>query len=169
MSAHRFHEQVWPLRDRLYRVALRLTGERAEAEDVVQETMIKIWEQRGGLSDINNVEGWCTRLVRNLGIDKIRSRQRRGIADLEKAGDPADMSAGPVRRLQSKDAMDKLERAMATLPEQRRTILQLREIEGYSYREIAETLDISVDQVRTDIHRGRNALRKSLQNCKCYV
>ncbi|MEM9834863.1 MAG: sigma-70 family RNA polymerase sigma factor [Bacteroidota bacterium] len=162
MSAQRFHEQVWPLRDRLYRLALRLVGEGAEAEDVVQETMIKIWEKRTDLDEIHNLEGWCMRLVRNLGIDKLRSRQRKGLTSLDQAALMQENGAGPARQLEGKDAMEQLQKMLQNLPEQRRLVVQLREIEGLSYKEIAAALDISVDQVKTDIHRGRQQLRRTL-------
>lgn len=169
MSAQRFHNQVWPLRDRLYRLAFRLSGEKAEAEDIVQETMIKLWEDRNGLDEIKNIEGWCVRLVRNLGIDKIRSRKRKRLTDIDQAGAVVERSANPERQLEGSDTMDQINRLIQKLPEQRRMVLQLREIEEMSYKEIAEALNISVDQVKTDIHRGRQYLRRALTQNGCHA
>ncbi len=162
MSTQIFQQQVWPLRDRLYRMAFRLLGERAEAEDVVQEVMIKLWERREELPNIQNVEGWCVRIVRNHGIDRYRSRKRRSSTGLEQAAELADQAPDPALQLQTSDMQERIHRLIQGLPEQRRLVLQLREIEGLSYREIAEQLRITLDQVRTDIHRGRQALRAAL-------
>ncbi|MEL6140780.1 MAG: sigma-70 family RNA polymerase sigma factor [Bacteroidota bacterium] len=151
------------MRDRLYRLALRLIGEQTEAEDVVQETMIKIWEDRDKLARINNLEGWCTRLVRNLGIDRLRVKQRRPSLDIEKAFHLTDDRPDVHRQVETKESMAEIERLLLSMPEQRRLVIHLREIEGLSYKEIASQLDISLDQVRTDIHRGRLYLRKALR------
>lgn len=169
MSAQRFHDQVWPLRDRLYRIALRLSGQQDEAEDIVQETMIKLWEDRSGLEQIKNIEGWCVRLVRNLGIDKLRSRQRKRLTDIDQAVTIAETSANPEKQLEGNDTMDQINLLIQQLPEQRRMVIQLREIEEMSYQEIADTLDISVDQVKTDIHRGRQYLRLALTQNGCHA
>ena len=163
MNHQRFQEQVWPMRDRLYRLALRLIGEQAEAEDVVQETMIKIWEDRDRLGRIQNLEGWCTRLVRNLGVDRLRVKQRRPSINIEKAYHLADVQQDVHRQVEGKESMAAIEQLLQTMPEQRRLVIHLREIEGLSYKAIASQLDISLDQVRTDIHRGRQFLRAALR------
>jgi len=163
MNAQRFRDSIWPQRDRLYRLALRLVGESTEAEDVVQETMIKLWEDRNRLAEVNNLDAWCTRLVRNLGIDRLRSKQRRRNQPLEAAPQVADRAPDPIKSLQAADLKSHIDRLMMKLPEQRRLVLHLREVEGLSYREIADQLGISLDQVRTDIHRARQFLRAALQ------
>ena len=163
MNHQRFQEQVWPMRDRLYRLAFRLMGERTEAEDVVQETMIKIWEDRDQLARINNLEGWCTRLVRNLGIDRLRVKQRRPAMNIEKAYHLVDTRQDAQQQVEGMESMAEIERLLLQLPEQRRLVIHLREIEGCSYKEIADQLGISLDQVRTDIHRGRKFLRTALR------
>ena len=168
MSTQIFQQQVWPLRERLYRVAFRLLGERAEAEDVVQEAMIKLWERREELATIKNVEGWCIRIVRNHGIDRYRSRKRRSSSGLEQAAELADPTPDPSAQLQTRDMQTRIHRLIQQLPEQRRMVIQLREIDGMSYREIADQLKISLDQVRTDIHRGRVALRAALLKNPCH-
>lgn len=162
MSTQIFQNQVWPLRDRLYRLAFRLLGERSEAEDAVQEAMIKLWERREELTSVQNVEGWCVRVVRNQSIDRYRSRKRRSTAGLDQAAELVETTPNPAAQLQTRDMQERIHRLIQGLPEQRRMVLQLREIEGLSYQEIADQLRISLDQVRTDIHRGRQALRKAL-------
>lgn len=168
MSTQRFRDHIWPLRDRLYRLAVQVVGERAEAEDVVQETMIKIWEKRDSLDQINNLDAWCARLVRNLGIDRYRSRKRRAQINLDQAATVADAAPSPVGHLQARDLQHQIDHCMQQLPTQRRMVIHLREVEGLSYKEIAQTLEISLDQVRTDIHRGRLFLRNALQEHQCH-
>lgn len=166
MSTKRFHEQVWPLRDRLYRIALRLLGEQATAEDMVQESLIKIWEKRAELGHIQQPAAWCMRIVRNRCIDWLRSPKRLLSGELAAAHYLPDQQADPLALLERKDQMSLIAAALAALAPQRRQVVELREIEGLSYQEIAEIMGISLDQVRTDLHRGRLQLRQLLQTEK---
>lgn len=168
MSTQIFHRQVWPLRERLYRVAYRLLGERTEAEDVVQDTMIKLWEKRAELGTINNVEAWCIRLLKNQGIDRFRKLQRRNTQGLDETHDLPSRDMNPNKKLQQQELRQHIHAVIQALPLQRRMVVHLREIEGQSYQEIADALDLSLDQVRTDLHRARKSLRAALSKNICH-
>ncbi|MEM6396743.1 MAG: RNA polymerase sigma factor [Bacteroidota bacterium] len=168
MSAQIFHTRVWPLRDRLYRLAYRLLGERTEAEDVVQETMLKLWEKRTDLIEVNNVEAWSFRLLRNQSIDRYRSLKRRTTQDLANAPEPVSNASNPSQQIEQKELRQAIDQIIQGLPEQRRMVLHFREVEERSYQEIADMLDISLDQVRIDLHRARKALRTQLIKNPCY-
>lgn len=166
MSTQRFYEQVWPLRDRLYRTALRLLGEPATAEDMVQESLIKIWEKRHDLPEVKQPAAWCTRIVNNRCIDWLRSQKRHPSMELSAAQMMADQQPNPQELLEKNDNKTIVTAALSALSPQRRQVVELREIEGLAYQEIADILGISLDQVRTDLHRGRLQLRKLLQTEK---
>jgi RNA polymerase sigma-70 factor (family 1) len=159
-----FREQIWPIKDRLYRLALRLVNDRAEAEDVVQEVMIKLWRQGQELHLVQNLEAWCFRLTRNLALDKLKGGyQKRRVALPESLRD-SPSAQRPDQQLEWKDTYEHIQQVIRSLPEQHRLVVHLRDIEGLSYQEIADALDMSMPQVKTNLFRARQVLRKSLQN-----
>jgi RNA polymerase sigma-70 factor (ECF subfamily) len=168
MNSENFREQVWPLRDKLYRIALRVLGAVDEAEDVVQETMIKLWEQRADLNGIQNLESWCVRLTRNLSIDKQRGGYRKRRTDLDAVSTYGIADSDPAQRAQVKDTWEHVDRFLREMPEPRRSILHLRDVEEYTYQEICDTLDLSLSRVKIELHRGRKHLREALLKSESY-
>jgi RNA polymerase sigma-70 factor (ECF subfamily) len=168
MNSEYFREQVWPLRDKLYRISLRVLGAADEAEDVAQEAMIKLWEQRTELRKVNNLESWCVRLARNLSIDKLRSGYRKRRTDLAEATTVRTADSDPARRAQVSDTFARIDRILQAMPEPRRSILHLRDIEEYTYQEICDALDVTLSQVKIELHRGRKHLREALVKSESY-
>lgn len=163
MENFSFRTTVLPLSDRLYRLALRITMNRAEAEDVVQDTLLKVWEQRSEWEQINNLEAYAIRICRNRAID-ITKRIGRSTKSLDEASDVQ----GPVLNIHStieaREQLSLVRRLMDSLPEVQRTIMLLRDIEGESYQEIAQMLDINETQVKVYLHRARTKIKERLQN-----
>lgn len=152
-------------RDRLYRLALRVTGDGGEAEDVVQEVLIRGWQKREEIVRLENPPAWLLRMTRNRAIDCLRSRQARDT--YERAAAPLDRSMlTPHRLVESEDTLDHIHRLLQQLPPDQRSVLQLREVEGLSYREISEATGLSLDRVKVYLHRGRNQLRQLLLAAK---
>ncbi len=168
MSWTEFREHIWPFKDRLYRLALKVVGDSAEAEDVVQEVLVKIWRQEGDLALIKNLEAWCLRLTRNHAIDKLRGGYRKRRTDLEHAPVMVATSASPARQAEWRDTYGHIRKMMKGLPEKQRLVIHLRDIEGHSYQEIAETLDITMAQVKTNLFRARKAIREQLLKTQSY-
>ncbi len=155
-----FKEHIWPLRDKMFRLAHRITLSQEEAEDVVQDTMERLWRERDSISLINSIEAWTLRLVRNLSLDRLKRSGRNTVAlDAERDATPTPTTD---QQLEMKEQMRLLREAMDRLPEVQRTIMQLRDIEGKTYTEIAEILQISESQVKVYLHRGREKVKKSL-------
>ena len=161
MTLDSFKIEILPLKDKLYRFSLRILGNHAEAEDVVQEVMIKIWKDRENLSAIKNLEAWCMRLTKNLSIDKTRGKHF-NLNAIPENYDVVQIAAGPQKLAELNDAMDKVKRLMEELPETQKMAMQLRDIEGLSYKEIASILEIGLDQVKVNIHRARKYIRLKL-------
>lgn len=154
-----FDELVSGLQSKLYRFALRITGHTAEAEDVVQEVFIKLWNQRQDWESLRNAEAWCMHLTRNLSIDRYRKYQRQqGLlqqnAHLQGHVSPEEQHA--------QEAVDQIRRYMLQLPEKQRMIMHLRDIEGMSYEEIGEALEIPLEQVKVYLHRARQKIKEQL-------
>jgi len=158
-----FNQQVFPIRHKLYRFALRITGNIHEAEDIVQEVLEKVWktdETQANL--VQNWEAWCMTLTRNRSLDKNRARNIRRTQALENTPERLTPDANPAQALESQDAIAHIRQFMQELPEKQRLVMHLRDIEEHSYEEIAEVLNISMEQVKVNLHRARKAIREKL-------
>jgi RNA polymerase sigma-70 factor (ECF subfamily) len=155
-----FQEQIFPIRHKLYRFALRITGNSHEAEDVVQEVMEKVWKSAPEHSEtVLNWEAWCMTLTRNRSLDKTRSQNLRRTASLDGIIEQKTDSASPAQMAENKDLAARVKQMMQELPEKQKLVMHLRDIEELSYDEIAETLSISLEQVKVNLHRARKAIR----------
>ena len=161
-----FKTEVLPLKNELYRLALRITLNHAEAEDVVQETMLKVWNRREQWSQIESMEAFCLTICRNIALDR-QKRMDNQSASLDEHSDRPDNSYGanPETQAEQRDRLALVKRLMEQLPEKQRTCMQLRDIEGKAYKEIASVMGISEQQVKVNIFRARQTIKqKFLQN-----
>ena len=156
-----FQSDILPLKNELFRMALRITHNREEAEDVVQETMIKVWNRREQWSQLESIEAFCLTICRNLALDKLR-RMDNQVQSLDGVTDPTDLShsSNPEQIAILNDRTRMVRQVINELPERLRTCMQLRDIEGKSYRDIATILDITEQQVKVNIFRARQAVRE---------
>ncbi len=158
-----FQEQIFPIRDKLYRFALRITGNTHEAEDVVQEVLEKIWKTPEAQSEqVLNWEAWCMTLTRNRSLDKARAQTQRRTTTLDGLGERPGVSTNPAQAVETRDLAEIVRRMMQELPEKQRLVMHLRDIEELSYEEITEVLNISLEQVKVNLHRARKAIREQL-------
>jgi len=149
------------MKDKLYRLALRLLQNVQEAEDVVQETMIRIWGKREEWGQWQSLEAYCMISVRNSCLDRLRKQQLRPAGE-EKAWNIISPDKDPHEKMMAKEAFIQIRKCMDELPQNQQLVIQLREIEGFSYNEIAEVLDMSLDQVKVNLFRARNAIKRSI-------
>ncbi|WP_235295792.1 RNA polymerase sigma factor [Portibacter marinus] len=163
MQLKEFEEMVLPFKNKMYRLALRIVGSVHEAEDVVQEVMIKVWKKRDQLENVRNVEAWCMTLTRNEAIDATRSKHRRTVG-IETQYDMHDESVSAQKQLETNETVNRIKRYIDALPENYRTVVHLRDIEEMSYDEIAEVSGFTKDQVKVYLHRGRKKLREQILN-----
>ncbi len=154
-----FRTTVLPLSDKLFRLALRITMNRAEAEDVVQDTLLKVWEHREEWEQINNLEAFAIATCRNRALDVMKRAGR----NTEKLDEMAHFSSQtPQEQLEAIEQISLVNRLMDDLPEVQRIIMLLRDIEGKTYQEIAQTLDISETQVKVYLHRARTKIKERI-------
>jgi RNA polymerase sigma-70 factor (family 1) len=160
MSIEVFKERILPMKAKLFRFAFRLLQNVQEAEDVVQDVMAGVWMRREEWAKWKSVEAYCMTAVRNNCIDRIRKRQVR--REQERAFPQASGEMDPYEKMMGKEMISRIRRCMAALPENQQLVIHLREVEGFSYNEIAEVLQISLDQVKVNLFRGRHAIRKTI-------
>jgi RNA polymerase sigma-70 factor (ECF subfamily) len=161
MSLQTFTNEVLPLKDKLYRFALRIVKDGPEAEDIVQEIMIKVWDKRQDWPKWSSIEAMCMTMTRNLSIDRTRSKHRK-VSDLPEGYDVVEDSATPEQATSSKDMLNHITRIVDQLPEKQKSVIQLRDVEGYTYQEIADLLEIPLSQVKVNVHRARIFLKNEL-------
>ena len=157
-----FRNDILPLKNELYRLALRITLNPAEAEDIVQETMIKVWNRRDQWDEIESIEAFCLTICRNLALDKMHKMENQNQSLDEGVHDAPDrsFSSNPEEQAMQQDRLALIRRLIDALPEKQRTVMQLRDFEGKSYKEIAGIMAISEEQVKINIFRARQAIRQ---------
>ncbi len=169
-----FSEQAMPLMDSLYGAAMRMTRNKADAEDLVQETYLKAYRGFGGFTEGTNLKAWLYRILTNTYINIYRKKQRRPdetdlaeVEDLYLYRRLGGLEAATAGRSAEEELLDlfaesEVKDAMESLPDNFRIAVLLADVEGFAYKEIAEILDIPIGTVMSRLHRGRKALQKQL-------
>lgn len=154
-----FRDDILPLKDKLFRLALRITFDRAEAEDIVQDTMIRVWNKREEWSQFDSVEAYCMTVARNLAIDRSQKKEAQNTG-ITPEMEEVSIASGPYDRLVNKEQLHLIHRLINELPEKQRLIMQMRDIEGESYKDIANVLNLTEEQVKVNLFRARQKVRQ---------
>ncbi len=169
-----FAEQAMPFMDSLYAAARRMTRNDADAEDLLQETYLKAYRGFGGFEQGTNLKAWLYRILTNTFINSYRAKKRRpeesDVDDVEdlylyrRLGGAELAAAGRSAEEDLLDSYtdDEIKQAIESLPEQFRMAVLLADVEGFSYKEIADILGIPIGTVMSRLHRGRKGLQKKL-------
>jgi RNA polymerase sigma factor (sigma-70 family) len=168
MNIEAFQNRVLPAKNKLFRFALRFLGNEEEAKDVVQEVFIRVWNGREQMNDVQNWEAWCMRITKNLSLDRIRTLARKQTHPLETGYDVRQESLSPHESTEIQESMNRVNQFIAALPEKQRQVIHLRDVEGYSYNEICEILELDMNQVKVNLFRARNAVREKLTKINAY-
>lgn len=165
---HAFERLVRPHFDRLWRLAFRLTGRKAEAEDLFQELLIKAYGNLDDLVAIDEPGSWLARIMYNLFIDEQRRFRRRRMHVVDEGFLPGDGIEGfagqdnPVRDQERLDKLRQLDAALAQLSDEHRIMVLLHDSEGYKIAEIQELTGLPAGTVKSRLHRARARLREIL-------
>jgi len=158
----------------LFSTAVRMTRNRADAEDLVQETYMKAWRAYDSYEEGTNLRAWLFRIMTNTYINKYNAKMRRPteteLDDVEELYlyrrlgtiDQSRMSASAEDQMMELFTDDEVKNAIEELPEAFRMPLLLSDVDGFSYKEIAEMLDVPIGTVMSRLHRGRKAMQKRL-------
>lgn len=156
-----------PLKNKLFRYAKSILGNADEAKDVVQETLLKVWEKRNDLQEYRSLEAWCMTLVRNFSLQKFREKSHHHLA-LDGVGEKAEPSLTASQHLEWKDTFEKIEVIVSGLPFKQKEVFQLRDVEGYSYQEVSEITGYPLNDVKVSLFRARNVIREKLRKIYAY-
>ncbi len=166
MNRQRFQTDVLPLKDKLFRLAMCITLNRDDAEDIVQDTMLRVWDAQDQWSEIQNMEAYCITVCRRLALDHMK---RAAAANLRLNPELHDHPIVPDGyNMERQEEVGMIREAMSRLPESQRTIMELREMEGKTYGEIAQLTEMSESQVKVYLHRARKKIRTIIERIENY-
>lgn len=161
MDIEAFRKTYLPLRDKLYRFALRFVGDPMAAEDIVQEVFLRIWKKREDLADLERPEAYCMTITRNLSLNHLKDKSRHH-GDLDAVREPAGNLQAADARMESADEVRRVRAAIAQLSERQQMVIHLREVEELPYEEIAEVMGFSLAMVKSELFRARQHLKIKL-------
>jgi RNA polymerase sigma factor (sigma-70 family) len=153
MTTEQYESIFYKMKDKLYRYALRFTGDSESAEDVVQDVMHKLWQKRDETDNIENIEAWLMVLTRKVKDNHV---------PVEEAWSVSDDTPIPDRQMETNDLMTWLMSCLDKLPEKQRTVFQLREIEQMTYDEISGITGFTLDDVKVTLFRARKHMQRLL-------
>lgn len=163
-----FRNDVLPLKNILFRLALRITTNREEAEDVVQDTLMKVWDRREDWAEIESMEAYALSICRNLALDSTKKKGRRDASLDEEGVKEAVSHTNPYEQAAQSNRVRIVRQLIDSLPEKQRSCIQLRDFEGKSYKEVAEVLGISESQVKVNIFRARQTVKTKFEQLDQY-
>ena len=160
MLQSEFIQVVTPFKDKLYRLAKRLLVSSEEAEDAIQEVMMKLWSRNDKIKEYKNVEAFAMTMTKNFCLDQLKSRHAQNLKLVH--SNYSNNAASLQEQIEAHDSVNWVERIMESLPDQQKMVLQLRDIEEYEYDEIAELMDMNPTAIRVALSRARKRVREEL-------
>ncbi|MEO1655294.1 MAG: sigma-70 family RNA polymerase sigma factor [Bacteroidota bacterium] len=160
MELEEFKNKVFPVQAKLLRFAKRLIHQEEEAEDSVQDTFLRLWKMREKLDTYNSIEALAMRIVKNICLDKLKSKRNQMLNLDNHAYQLESGSQTPARATELRNSVDLMRHAMDCLPDQQKMIIQLRDIEELEFEEISEVMGLTVNNVRVNLSRGRKKIKE---------
>ncbi|GAA3583958.1 RNA polymerase sigma factor [Snuella lapsa] len=166
MTQQEFLNIVMPFKDKVYRLAKRLLVSTEEAEDATQEVLLKLWNNKKKIQEYKNVEAFSMTMTKNFCFDKLKSKQAQNLKIVH--SNYEEKSLPLQKQVELHDSVSWVSKIIEDLPEQQRMVIQLRDIEGYDFEEIADMLNMNNTAVRVSLSRARKAIREKLTNTHNY-
>ncbi|SDR85558.1 sigma-70 family RNA polymerase sigma factor [Gramella sp. MAR_2010_147] len=160
MKERTFLNILDPVKDKMYRLALRLLTSREAAEDATQEVILKLWNRKDKINHYANIEAFAMTVTKNYCLDQLKLKQNNNLRIVHQNYESNSISL--QSEIEVNDEMEWLGRIVATLPEQQKLIFQLRDIEQYDYNEIAKIMNMEQTAIRVALSRARKAIRENL-------
>ena len=166
MTAEEFKSRLLPAKNKLFRLALSLLVSRQEAEDVVQEVYLKMWDMRNDLSKYKSTDALMMTITRNQCLDKLKLKKNKAVSLNEDFNSHSRIDLNEIT--EQMDMVQAAKKFMLQLPEQQKTIIHLRDVEGYEFEEIAKITGYDLNYIRVNISRGRRKIKESLIKLQRY-
>lgn len=163
-----FRQDLLPLKDKIYRMGLRITLNAQEAEDLTQDTLLRVWNKRNELNNVASLEAYCLTICRNMALDRLALKENSNLPLDTEGTDAPDNARTPEEQLEYDEKLRRVNQLFNALPEKMRTALQLRDIEGKSYQEAAQVMGVTEETFKVTLHRARKAIRNQYEKIENY-
>jgi len=161
MDLQAFKQQILPVQGRLFRLAKLFLRNREEAEDTLQDVLLKLWSNRQQLDRYQSVEALAVQMTRNLCLDKLKSHSYQRMTDGADLSHIQTNGVSPLQATELADSSTLIRRLINELPEQQKLVLHLRDVEEYSFEEIEQATGITINNIRVILSRARKSVRDS--------
>lgn len=158
MDINEFKSLVLPVKEKLYKLAVMMLKNAEDAEDALQEVFLKLWNIKHKLAGVDNIEAYAMRMTKNLCIDKLKAVKN--ISPISKHEYHLEYTeATPYKRMELTDSVNHMQQILDQLPEQQKEVIYMRDVEDYSFEEIAEITGLRINAIRTTLSRARKNAR----------
>lgn len=160
MNQEAFLKIVLPFKDKLFRLAKRYLISQDAAEDVTQDVLLKLWLNRTKVKTYNNVEAFAMTMVKNKCLDELKLKNAQNLKIVH--ANYKDNSSDLTTETETKDSISIIEKLINELPKKQRSIIQLRDVEQYTFEEIGKILEMNQTAIRVSLSRARKTIRQKL-------
>lgn len=158
MSQERFKAEILPIRDKLFHTARKILVDDEEAEDAVQEVLLKLWRNRDSLSNYDSAAAFAYTVTKNHCLDRLKVMKRQ--ETLDESHNARAASDNPYQQLERKNTEEVLRKIIENLPTLQQIIIKMKDVEEYEVDEIAEITGTTTDAVRVNLSRARKKVRE---------
>lgn len=166
MNQNEFIQLISPFKDKVFRLAKRLLVSTEEAEDATQEVLVKLWAQKEKLNGYKSVEALSMTMTKNYCLDQLKSKRAENLKIVH--NNFSDREASLQQKAEDQDSWNWVDKVINQLPEQQKLIIQMRDIEQYEFKEIAEILKINEATIRVALSRARKTIREFMSKTHSY-
>ena len=158
MSQERFKAEILPIRDKLFHIAQKILVVEEEAEDAVQEVLLKLWHTRDSLDKYESPAAFATAVIKNHCLDRLKVKNRQ--ESLDETYNARAGTDNPYLQLERKNTEDLIRKIIEKLPQLQQAIIRMKDMEEYEVEEIAEITGTKVESVRMNLSRARKKVRE---------
>ena len=166
MDQTEFMQIVNPFKDKLFRLAKRLLISTEEAEDAIQEVLVKLWNKNESLLAYNSIEALAMTMTKNFCLDQLKSKRASNLRIVH--SNFTDREPSLQKKVEDADSLSWVEKAIRDLPQQQQMIIQMRDIEEYEFEEIAKILEMNETAIRVALSRARKTIREFMTKTHSY-